>query len=220
MVLIQTNLSSFISIPFIIEFSVKKTCYAQKKDQNRRFLPYDNQEEPFNDFHLELDEPQRENDKEKTFENLSTDIQAKIPPLSSKESLHLNELFDEPEYQDNPLAIVIYQAPPLPPRMAMPTFPFPIPPQQGNQNLKNIPTVSLPKFYGLIIEDPETFLFEFNTLYRSYDYTIDVHKLKLFPSTLKEVTLRWFIGLGANVVENWTEMRNLFLQKYKEYCRG
>ena len=28
------------------------------------------------------------------------------------------------------------------------------------------------------------------------------------------------MGLGANVVENWTEMSNLFLQKYKQYCRG
>ena len=42
----------------------------------------------------------------------------------------------------------------------------------------------------------------------------------LFPSTLKEATLRWFMGLGANVVANWIEMRNLFLQKYKEYYRG
>lgn len=44
------------------------------------------------------------------------------------------------------------------------TFPFPIPIQQGNQNLKNIPSAALPKFYGLITEDPETFLFEFDIL--------------------------------------------------------
>ena len=101
----------------------------------------------------------------------------------------MNELFDEPDYQDNPLAIVIYQAPLLTPRLAMSTFLFPIPPQQGNQNMKNIHVVALPKFYCLIIEDFETFLFEFDIFCRSYDYTIDTHKLKLFPSVLKEVVL-------------------------------
>ena len=86
--------------------------------------------------------------------------------------------------------------------MAMPTFHFPIPPQQGNQNLKNIPNATLPKFYGLIIEDPKTFLFEFDILCKSYDYTTNTHKLKLFPSTLKEATLRWFMRLGANAIAN------------------
>ena len=101
----------------------------RRRDHLGRFLPHDNQEEPFNDFHPELDEPQRENDKDEPFENPFANIQDEPPRSSSEESLHLNELFAEPEYQDNPLAIVIYQAPPLPPRMAMPTFPFPIPPQ-------------------------------------------------------------------------------------------
>ena len=73
--------------------------------------------------------------------------------------------------------------------MAMATFPFPILPEQGNQNLKNRLATALPKFYGLIIEDPKTFLFEFDILYRIYEYTIDAHKLKLFPSTLKEASL-------------------------------
>ena len=91
-----------------------------------------------------------------------------------------------------------------------PTFPFPIPPQQGNQNLKNIPSAALPKFYGLIIEDLETFLFEFDILCQSYDYTIDAHKLKLFPSTLKEAALRWFMSLGENDVADWPTMSNFF----------
>ena len=108
---------------------------------------------------------------------------------SSKESLHLNEIFAKLAYQDNFLAIFIYQAPPFPLGMAMPTFPFPIPPQQGNQNLKNISIVALPKFYGLITEDPKTFLFEFDILCRSYGYTTNSHNLKLFPSTLKDASL-------------------------------
>ena len=96
----------------------------RKRDHLGRFLPHDNQEEPFNDFQPKLDEPQGENDKDELFENPFANINAK-----SEESLYLNELFDELEYQDNPLAIVINQAPPLPLRMAMPTFHFPIPPQ-------------------------------------------------------------------------------------------
>ena len=103
---------------------------------------------------------------------------------------------------------------------AQPPFPFPIPNHQGNQNLKNIPSAALPKFYGLITEDPETFLFKFDILCRSYDYTTDAHKLKLFPSTLKEAALRWFMSLGANAVVDWPAMSNLVLNKYKEYCRG
>ena len=68
--------------------------------------------------------------------------------------------------------------------------------------MKNIPVATLPIFYGLITEDPKIFLFEFEILCRSYDYTADAHKLKLFPSTLKEATLRWFMGLGVNAVAN------------------
>ena len=101
----------------------------RRRDHLGRFLPHDNQEEPFNDFYPKLEEPQRENNEDEPFQNLFANIQAEIPPSSSKESLHLNEIFDELEYQDNPLAIVIYQEPPLPPRMVESTFPFPIPPQ-------------------------------------------------------------------------------------------
>jgi hypothetical protein len=61
---------------------------------------------------------------------------------------------------------------------------------------------------GLITEDLETFLFDFKIRFRSYEYTTNVHKLNFFPSTLKEASLRWFMGLGANLI------------KYKEYCRG
>lgn len=87
--------------------------------------------------------------------------------------------------------------------MAQPTFPFPLPSLINNANLKNIPTTALPKFYGLITEDPDTFLFEFDILYRSFDYNTDAHKLKLFPTTLKESALRWFMGLGANATGTW-----------------
>ena len=91
----------------------------RRRDHLGRFLPCDNQEEPFNDFQPKLVEPQGESNEDDPFENPFANID-----IESEELLHLNELLDEPEYQDNPLAIVIYQAPPLPPRMVAPTFPF------------------------------------------------------------------------------------------------
>ena len=55
--------------------------------------------------------------------------------------------------------------------------------------MKNIPPTSLKNFPRLLNEDPYTFLFEFDVLCQSYDFSTDVMKLKLFPSTLKEVAL-------------------------------
>ena len=104
--------------------------------------------------------------------------------------------------------------------MTHPTFSFPLPSLIRNANLKNIPTTTLLKSYGLLIEYPNTFLFEFNILCHSFDYKTDAHKLKLFPATLKESVLWWFMGLGANATSTWDEMQTLLLQKYKEYCKG
>jgi len=60
--------------------------------------------------------------------------------------------------------------------------------------VKNIPLSTLPTFQGTIIEDVDTFLFEFDVLYMIYDYTTDEHKLKLFPNTLNGVALRLLMG--------------------------
>ena len=73
--------------------------------------------------------------------------------------------------------------------MAQPTFLFPLLSLINNANLKNIPATTLPKFYGLAIEDLDTFLFEFDILCHSFDYNTDAHKLKLFLATLKELAL-------------------------------
>ena len=86
----------------------------------------------------------------------------------------------------------------MPPVMAQSTFPFPLSSLINNANLKNILVATLPKFYGLAIEDLDTFLFEFDILCHSFDYNTDAHKLKLFLATLKELALQWFMGLGAN----------------------
>jgi hypothetical protein len=71
-----------------------------------------------------------------------------------------------------------------------------------NVNMKNIPFSALPTFYGKNSEYPDTFLFEFDILCRSYNYIQDGQKLKLFPATLKDSALRWFMGLGESSIRS------------------
>lgn len=99
------------------------------------------------------------------------------------------------------------------------TFEFPLTNQERATALKNIPPSTLPIFYGLVIKDLDTFLFDFDVLCRSYDYTTNAHMIKLFPTTLKDVALRWFMGLGRDVLD-WNTMKKKFLEKYQDYCRG
>ena len=63
--------------------------------------------------------------------------------------------------------------------------------------MKNISPSMLPCFYGKAAEDPDEFIFEFEILYRSYDYTTNAQKLKLFLATLNENALHWFMSLGG-----------------------
>ena len=63
-------------------------------------------------------------------------------------------------------------------------------------------------------KDPDAFLFEFDILCRSYNYVDDAQKLKLFPATLKNVALRWFMGLEEYTIRAWDEMKKTFLKKY------
>ena len=65
----------------------------------------------------------------------------------------------------------------------------------------------------------DTFLFEFDILCRSYNYLQDAHKLKLFLATLKDSTLRWFMGLGESTIRTKDDMKTSFLLKYQEYCK-
>ena len=99
------------------------------------------------------------------------------------------------------------------------TFEFPIQESEGIFQMKNIPPSAIPNFRGLPSEDPNTFLFEFDVLCRSYDYYSNAHKLKLFPATLKEAALHWFMGLGGNSIRTWDEMKQRFLKKYQDYCK-
>jgi hypothetical protein len=69
--------------------------------------------------------------------------------------------------------------------------------------MKNIPLSALPTFYGKSSEDPCTFLFEFDIFCRSYNYLQVAQKLKLFPTTLKDFSLRWFMGLRESSIRYW-----------------
>ena len=55
---------------------------------------------------------------------------------------------------------------------------FPIQDTNGDNKMKNISPYALPHFHGLTTEDPDTFLFEFVVICRTYDYAEDEKKLK------------------------------------------
>jgi len=97
---------------------------------------------------------------------------------------------------------------------------FPIRETNGDTKMKNISPSALPHFHGMISEDPGTFLFEFSVICRTYDYTNDEQKLKLFPSTLKDAALRWFMGLPGDIITTWAQMLQAFNNKYRDYCRS
>ena len=65
----------------------------------------------------------------------------------------------------------------------------------------------------------DTFLFKFYILCRSYKYSQDAQNLKLFPATLKDYVLKWFMGLGEYSIRTWENMKTTFLRKYQDYCK-
>ena len=67
---------------------------------------------------------------------------------------------------------------------------FPIREVDGETNMKKIILSALPHFHGLTFEDANTFMFEFVVVCRTYGSTSNDQKLKLFPSTIKDETLR------------------------------
>ena len=93
------------------------------------------------------------------------------------------------------------------PEGTMATLQFPIQQLEGIAPMKNISSLVLPRFYGKSTEHPDEFLFEFDILCRSYDYTTNAQKLKLFLATLKDNGLHWFMSLGGRTVTNWDRMK-------------
>jgi len=92
-------------------------------------------------------------------------------------------------------------------------FEFPIKHPGGTTQMNNITPSVLPNFHGLESEDLDAFLFEFDVLCRSYDYSTISQKLKLFPTTLKGVSLLWFMCLSGDIIQTWDEMC------YRTSCR-
>jgi hypothetical protein len=96
------------------------------------------------------------------------------------------------------------------------TFGFPILDTTKNVNMKTIPLSTLATFYGKSSEDPDTFLFEFDILCRSYNNLQYAQKLKIFPATLKDSALIWFMGLGESSIRSWEATKDTFLNKYQD----
>lgn len=99
------------------------------------------------------------------------------------------------------------------------TFGFPFLDITRNITMKNTPLESLPLFHGMSSEYFDSFMFEFDILCRSYNYYGDAHKLKIFPATSKDSTLRWFMTLGEHTINSWDDMKFSFLNKYQDYFK-
>jgi len=44
--------------------------------------------------------------------------------------------------------------------------------------------------------------------------------LKLFPYTLKDAALCWFMGLPRDSITTWAQIQQDFNNKYRDYCRS
>ena len=63
--------------------------------------------------------------------------------------------------------------------------------------------------------------FSSNLKYYSNCMTISMNhaqKLKLFPATLKDSALKWFMSLGVHSITTRGQMKEAFLGKYRDYC--
>jgi len=67
-----------------------------------------------------------------------------------------------------------------------------------------------------MFEELGTFMFEFNVVCRTSDFSSDDENLNLFPSTLKDTSLLWFMGLHGNNITTWAEMQEALKNKYKD----
>jgi hypothetical protein len=99
------------------------------------------------------------------------------------------------------------------------TFGFLILDITRNITMRNIMMSSLPHFHGMSFDDPNSFLFEFDILCKSCNYTDNAKKMKLFLATLRDSRLIWFMSFGEHSILYWDDMKATFLQKYQYYCR-
>ena len=64
--------------------------------------------------------------------------------------------------------------------------------------MNKIPLSTLQNCNCLASEYPNAFLFEFDVMYKSYDYVSGAHKSELFLTTLNNAMIHWFMELGGN----------------------
>jgi hypothetical protein len=98
-------------------------------------------------------------------------------------------------------------------------YTFPIRESYEEDKMKNTNPLVLPLFYWIPTEDRDTFLFEFEVLCHTYEYKTDAQKLRLFPSNLKDASLRWFMGWKGGNIGTWEEMKQTFSDKYKDHMK-
>ena len=79
--------------------------------------------------------------------------------------------YPDQEIPDDLWHIFDQMAQPNPQRPQSSTLEYRIVYPIANAPMKAIPLQNLPTFHGLISEDPDAFLFEFDVLCRGYDYT-------------------------------------------------
>ena len=90
----------------------------------------------------------------------------------------------------------------------------------GVTPMQSIPPYIVPNFNDLENEDLDALLFEFEVLCRGYYYCTIAQNLMMFPHTLKEVAIRWFMRIGGNYIQTWEDMKHvIFLKKCQDYCR-
>lgn len=131
----------------------------KRRDSLGRFLPNRNQCEEYQAEDQNIE--QEINPFAQIFADLDHNgLDSLIPPL--KLPLEENPFSALVVYQGNMTCLGGGNNPPPPPEV---TFKFPIPSQIANAYFKNKFPTTLPHFYGLIIEDPNTFLFEFDVLH-------------------------------------------------------
>lgn len=99
------------------------------------------------------------------------------------------------------------------------TFIFLILESGEETKMKNIPHSVLPIFHGLSKGDLDTFLFEFDVLYRSYEFVMGDQKFRPFPTTLKNAALLCFMNLCSKKICTWAQMKDKFWDKYQDYFK-
>jgi hypothetical protein len=82
------------------------------------------------------------------------------------------------------------------------TFAFPIvdtPTLLGDDiKMKNIPPFVLPNFFGMSTEDPDTFMFEFDIVFRTYGYTNDAKKTSFISCNFERICIKMVHGVGRS----------------------